>query len=405
MKSKEHFFSKRRSYNKKKKLTRKNKRKYKGGSSTHNTLEQSDDKEKLVVCPEDCEPGDTIAIEVDGEQVELEIPEGVAPGDAFEVNFAEEEDSILRSPSSILSVDFSEDSEGEGGEPLSDDKEKLRICEEELVKYKQAERDAGDELVETSLLARGHHVVQLVRQVKQERAKSQRLEEENKFIRRRRRVERAGLVAERRKSQRLGSTNAAYAEENKDLREQAAQQAEHVAKVLSYLDQVMPMSPAREKAAREKAAREKAAREKAARRQLIEGARREMSTLAASKSSTPHQIEAALAKYTSYPTELNDVRRVLIERLESTRTTKGQPKRGQYEGFIRSPAPTPNPRHGQRREFVRSPAPTPSPRHGQEREFVLSPAPFTSTGPRHGQERGDSRSPAPTPSPRHGQGR
>jgi hypothetical protein len=236
-----------------------------------------------VVCPEDCEPGDTIAIEVDGELVELEIPEGVAPGDAFEVNFAEEEDSILRSPSSILSVDFSEDSEGEGGEPLSDDKEKLRICEEELVKYKQAERDAGDELVETSLLARGHHVVQLVRQVKQERAKSQRLDEENKFIRRGRRVERAGLVAERRKSQRLGSTNTAYAEENKDLREQ-------VATVLSYLDQVMPMSPA-----------------------------------------------------------------------------QGQPKRGQYEGFIRSPAPTPNPRHGQRREFVRSPAPTPSPRHGQER--------------------------------------
>ena len=63
---------------------------------------------------------------------------------------------------------------------------------------------------------------------------------------------------------------------------------------------------------------------RAARRQLIEGARREMSTLAASKSSTTHQVEAALAKYTSYPTELNDVRRVLIERLESTRTTKQQ---------------------------------------------------------------------------------
>ena len=63
---------------------------------------------------------------------------------------------------------------------------------------------------------------------------------------------------------------------------------------------------------------------RAARRQLIEAARREMSTLAAAKSSTTPQIEAALEKYAKYPVELNDVRRVLIERLESTRTVKQQ---------------------------------------------------------------------------------
>lgn len=36
-------------------------------------------------CPEDCETGDTVAIEVDGVEIEVEIPDGVGPGDAFEV--------------------------------------------------------------------------------------------------------------------------------------------------------------------------------------------------------------------------------------------------------------------------------------------------------------------------------
>ena len=62
----------------------------------------------------------------------------------------------------------------------------------------------------------------------------------------------------------------------------------------------------------------------AARRQLIAGARREMSRLAASKQSTTTQIEGALERYTNFPVELNDVRRVLIDRLESTRTVKQQ---------------------------------------------------------------------------------
>ena len=41
-----------------------------------------------LVCPEDCGPGDTVAVEVDGAEIEVEIPDGVGPGDEFEVHLA-----------------------------------------------------------------------------------------------------------------------------------------------------------------------------------------------------------------------------------------------------------------------------------------------------------------------------
>ena len=52
--------------------------------------EAEDEESSLeVVCPDGCEVGDVIVIATeDGMEMEIAIPEGVAPGDAFNVTIA-----------------------------------------------------------------------------------------------------------------------------------------------------------------------------------------------------------------------------------------------------------------------------------------------------------------------------
>ena len=43
-----------------------------------------------MVCPEDCDAGDVITVQTEDGEIEIEVPEGVQPGEAFEVQVAVE---------------------------------------------------------------------------------------------------------------------------------------------------------------------------------------------------------------------------------------------------------------------------------------------------------------------------
>ena len=176
MKSKGHFFSKRRSYNKKKKLTRKNKRKYKGGSSTH-TLDQPDDKEKLRICEEEL---------VKYKQAKEEQVLRFVIDD--EAQIRADEAQKIRADESQIRADLVEQHESE--------RSRLSLLLDLLKKdYGNAQEDINQLKANVVSLADANA------NLKQERVKSQGLEEENKTLR------------------------------------------EQIAVVLSYLDQVEPLSP------------------------------------------------------------------------------------------------------------------------------------------------------------------